>query len=92
MRSLFFTSAILTAALATASTAQQASPQDIAAHLFAKADADDDGFITAEEYEAAGFSRFGGSFAALDGDVDGAVSESEYIAAFARHHAPGEDA
>ncbi|MEL7466654.1 MAG: hypothetical protein AAFN79_21450 [Pseudomonadota bacterium] len=81
----------LIAGLASPVMAEQPSPQEIAAHLFSKADADGDGVMTAEEYDASGFSRFGGSFKALDGDVDGAVSEEEYIDAFSRHHSPGEN-
>ena len=64
----------------------------MALHLFAKADTNGDGAISAEEYEAAGYSRFGGSFEALDADVDGAVTEAEYLDAFTRAHAPGENA
>ncbi|MAV86850.1 MAG: hypothetical protein CMM67_01245 [Rhodospirillaceae bacterium] len=84
--------------LALASTAQAGScgggnqshsKEEMAMHIFDKADANSDGFITLEEHDAAKLSKYGTKFGAYDTDQDKRISKKEYMAMFAKHHGDG---
>ncbi len=64
---------------------------EIAQHIFVKADADQDGALTAKEHASAGLGRFGASFGDLDLDNDSRVTWAEYKVAFERHHKPTDE-
>lgn len=60
----------------------------IVGHIFEVADADQDGFLSPDEYADAGLEQFGSSFADCDADQDGRLTSSEYLEFYDRHHPP----
>ena len=57
-------------------------------HDFDEADADDDGLLVREEYEAAGLEQFGVTFEQSDLDGDGVTTFDEYLDLYEAHHPP----
>ena len=63
----------------------------IVQHIFAFADANSDGSLTAEEYVDAGLLSYGITFEEADADGDGRTSIAEYAALYHRHDHGGHD-
>jgi hypothetical protein len=59
-------------------------------HIFEVADANGDGVLTADEYEAAGLQGFGVTFEQSDLDGNGETSRDEYRELYHRHHSSGD--
>lgn len=55
-------------------------------HLMERADADEDGFVTRSEFQAAHQARVDEHFARVDADGDGMLSREEIESARAAHH------
>ena len=56
--------------------------------IFDEADEDDNGSLTAQEYEAAALDDFGVTFEQSDLDGDGVTTYDEYLDFYEAHHPP----
>lgn len=65
--------------------------EDAVVHMFAAADLNEDGVLTAGEYEEAGLAEMGIAFDDCDLDSDGLLTAAEYLVLFRMHHPPGDD-
>ncbi len=62
--------------------------REVVEHIFEMADADEDGALSATEYEEAELARYGVSFEQTDADGDGSTSFEEYLSLYEAHHPP----
>lgn len=84
-----FAIAALASLLATPGLAMEHSGAEARARveqMFRGADGDQDGSLSAEEFEAARLGEYGVGFEAFDANSDGKTTIAEYLALFERYH------
>ena len=63
----------------------------MAGRIFDDADQDADGNLSVDEFDRAGFGRFGSTFEDMDANEDGIMTRAEYLEFYDRIHKSGKE-